>query len=69
MIECRSDSCLTTRRAMLLATRPDRACHVHGCWTDTRSWRGTAGFLLQGLAELTHALSLLLAGLAGLPQR
>eukprot|EP00983_Pelagomonas_calceolata_P075038 1152823-Pelagomonas_calceolata.AAC.1 len=68
IIECRSDFCLTTRRAMLLVTRPDRACHVHGCWTNACSWRGTAGFLLQGLAELTHALSPLLAGLAELPQ-
>eukprot|EP00983_Pelagomonas_calceolata_P016538 522023-Pelagomonas_calceolata.AAC.1 len=26
-----------------------------GCWTDALNWRGTAGLLLQGPGELTHA--------------
>eukprot|EP00983_Pelagomonas_calceolata_P046531 1140228-Pelagomonas_calceolata.AAC.2 len=42
-------------RAMPSAIRLDLACCVHGCWTDALNWRGTAGFLLQGLGELVHA--------------
>eukprot|EP00983_Pelagomonas_calceolata_P097567 1158263-Pelagomonas_calceolata.AAC.12 len=33
------------------------------CWTDALNWRGTAGFLLQGLGELTHTRGLLYQGL------
>eukprot|EP00983_Pelagomonas_calceolata_P078674 1154336-Pelagomonas_calceolata.AAC.2 len=29
----------------------DLACSVHKCWPDALNWRGTAGFLLQGLVN------------------
>eukprot|EP00983_Pelagomonas_calceolata_P112341 1159872-Pelagomonas_calceolata.AAC.8 len=48
------------------ANRLDLACCVHGSWVDALNWRGTAGFLLQGLGELTHTWASFLAGLTEL---
>eukprot|EP00983_Pelagomonas_calceolata_P009822 318281-Pelagomonas_calceolata.AAC.4 len=59
ILECWPGSCLASW-AMLLAIRLDVAYCVHGCWIDTLNWRGIAGFLLQGLGELTHTSAPLL---------
>eukprot|EP00983_Pelagomonas_calceolata_P063777 1147861-Pelagomonas_calceolata.AAC.1 len=45
----------------LLAVRQDFVC-----WTDALNWRGTAGFLHQGLGEHTHTWASSIRGLTGL---
>eukprot|EP00983_Pelagomonas_calceolata_P079922 1154915-Pelagomonas_calceolata.AAC.1 len=45
----------SNKQIMLLGTRLNFVC-----WTDALICRGTAGFLLQGLGELTHTWATLL---------
>eukprot|EP00983_Pelagomonas_calceolata_P018462 578587-Pelagomonas_calceolata.AAC.1 len=55
ILESRLDSCLLGFLDNAIGNEAELIC-----WTDALNWRGTAGFLLQELGELTHTWATLL---------